>query len=517
MSDIRPLLAILVSMVAVGLILASDKKPNVREGWSIGAGIIKFLIVLSMAPTILSGQILEYTLYTFVPGLDIKFRVDPFGMVFATIASGLWIVTTFYSIGYMRGTNEKKQTRYFACFAISVASALGVAFSANLLTLFIFYEFLSLATFPLVNHKETPESFLGARKYLIYLVGASKTFLLAAIILTYSVAGTLEFSKGGLFAGKGAPWMLVLIYLFFIYGFAKAAIMPVHAWLPAAMVAPTPVSALLHAVAVVKVGVFSVLRVIFHVFGPELMGQLHLGVMTAYLVSFTIIMASIYALTRDNLKARLAYSTVSQLSYVILGAALLSPSGMTAGVIHIANHAISKITLFFCAGSIYVASHKTNISQMRGIGRKMPWTMTAFSIGALSMIGVPPVAGFVTKWYLALGAIEAGQIPILFVLIASTILNAGYFVPVIYTAFFHAPEGEAHGHGPALHPAPQSVGAMAAHDDHTLGHGAGTSHDEDFGEASPFVYVPLMVTAILSVLVGLFPDYFLALAKLVIQ
>ncbi|TAK08582.1 MAG: hypothetical protein EPO39_04210, partial [Candidatus Manganitrophaceae bacterium] len=229
LQDIRPLLAVLTSMIAVGLILASDKNPNVREGWSIGAGVVKFLIVMSMAPAILSGQILEYTLYTFLPGLDIKFRVDPLGMVFATIASGLWIVTTFYSIGYMRGTNEKKQTRYFACFAISVSAAIGVAFSANLLTLFIFYEFLSLATFPLVNHKGTAESFIGARKYLIYLVGASKTFLLAAIILTYNIAGTLEFSKLGLFAGKGEPWLLVLIYFFFIYGFAKAALMPVHA------------------------------------------------------------------------------------------------------------------------------------------------------------------------------------------------------------------------------------------------------------------------------------------------
>lgn len=506
-TDIRPLLPLLTSIIAVGLILASDKNPNVREGWSIGAGVVNFLIVLSMAPAILSGRLLEYTLYTFLPGLDIKFRVDPLGMIFATIASGLWIVTTFYSIGYMRGTHEKKQTRFFACFAIAILAALGVAFSANLLTLFIFYEILSLATFPLVNHKGTQESFLGARKYLIYLVGASKTLLLAAVILTYNIAGTLEFTRNGLFAGKGAPWVLAVIYLCFLYGFAKAALMPLHAWLPAAMVAPTPVSALLHAVAVVKVGVFSVLRVIFHVFGPELMGQLHLGVLTASLASFTIVMASVYALTRDNLKARLAYSTISQLSYVILGAALLSPSGMIGGIIHIANHAISKITLFLCAGSIYVASHKTDISQMRGIGRKMPWTMTAFSIGALSMIGVPPVAGFVTKWYLAIGTVEAGQIPILFVLLASTLLNAGYFIPIIYTAFFESPEGAQEEARP--HPLPQSVGAMAAaHHDH---------HAEDFGEASPFVYVPLVVTATLSVLVGLFPDYFLALAKAVIQ
>ena len=499
MTDIRPLLAVLVSLAAAGLILATGKKPNLREGWSVGAGVIKFLLVISMAPAVLSGQILEYTLFTFLPGFDIKFRVDPFGLLFATVASFLWIITTFYSIGYMRGTHETKQTRYFACFAVSVSSAIAIAFSANLLTLFIFYEILSLATFPLVYHKGTPEAFAGAKKYFIYLVGTSKTFLLAAIILTYNVAGTLEFGPHGLFGGKGSPILLTVIFVLFIYGFAKAALMPVHAWLPAAMVAPTPVSALLHAVAVVKVGVFSVLRVIFHVYGVDLMRALNLGSITVFLASFTLIMASIYALTRDNLKARLAYSTVSQLSYIILGASLLTPSGMTGGIMHIANHAFSKITLFFCAGSIYVASHKTNISELDGIGRKMPWTMAAFTIGAASMIGIPPVAGFVTKWYLAVGTMEAGNIAVLFVLFASTVLNAAYFVPIIYRAFFVAP-------APLLHPHPQSVGAQAA------GH-----HDEDFGESPYFVVVPLVLTAILTVLLGLFPDYFLALAKEVIR
>ena len=370
--SIKPFLAVLVSTIGAGLILASDRKPNLREGWSVGAGVIKLLIVLSMAPAVLAGQTIEYTLFTFLPGFDIKFRVDPLGLLFATVASSLWIVTSFYSIGYMRSTHEHKQTRYFTCFAVSLSSAIGVAFSANLLTLFIFYEILSFVTYPLVAHKETEEAFAGAKKYLIYLMGTSKTLLLAAIILTYNIAGTLEFSHDGLFGGKGNPALLTVVYFLFIFGFAKAAIMPVHSWLPAAMVAPTPVSALLHAVAVVKVGVFSVLRVIFHVFGPSLMSELNLGVATALLASFTILMASIYALTRDNLKARLAYSTVSQLSYVVLGASLLTPSGMLGGILHIANHAVSKITLFFCAGSIYVASHKINISEMSGIGRKMP-------------------------------------------------------------------------------------------------------------------------------------------------
>jgi multicomponent Na+:H+ antiporter subunit D len=487
-------LAVLVSLIASGLIILSGKRPNLRESWSIGAGVIKFLLVISMAPAILAGNRIEYTLIRFLPGIDLAFRVDPLGMLFGTIASFLWIVTSFYSIGYMRTLDEHAQTRYYACFALSLSSAIGIAFSANLLTLFLFYELLSLVTYPLVAHKETEEAFAGARKYLVYLVGTSKTFLLSAVILTFVVGGTLEFGPHGLFsigAAETRPELLIAIYVLFIAGFAKAGIMPFHSWLPAAMVAPTPVSALLHAVAVVNTGVFCVLRVIFNVFGVELMQRLNLGIATAFFVSFTILMASVYALTRDNLKARLAYSTVSQLSYMILGAALLTPSAMVGGIIHIANHAFAKITLFFCAGSIYAASHKTDISQMRGIGRKMPWTLAAFAVGSLSMIGVPPVAGFVTKWYLAVGSIEAKQIPILIVLLASTLLNAAYFLPVVYNGFFAEPVEDPHHHGKGDAP--------------------------EIREASLFVVVPLLLTAVLSVLIGIFPGYFLALAREVIR
>ncbi len=491
---VRPFLAIMVSLVAAGVILKYDKNPDTREAVSIVAGMIKFALVISMAPVVLAGGTYSYTLLTFVPGLDIAFRVDALGLFFATVASSLWIVTTCYSIGYMRTAGEKNQTRFYSCFAVSVSSALAIAFSANLLTLFIFYEILSFSTFPLVAHKGTQTAFEGAKKYMIYLFGTSKTFFLAALILTYNIAGTLDFTQGGLFNGQGSSMMLTVTYILFIAGIAKAGIMPFHAWLPGAMVAPTPVSALLHAVAVVKVGVFSVLRVIFHVFGLDLMQSLNLGIPTAYVVSFTIIMASIYALTRDNLKARLAYSTVSQLSYIILGAALLTPSSMLGSVMHIANHAFSKITLFFCAGSIYVATHKINISELNGIGRKMPWTMTAFAIGTLSMIGVPPAAGFITKWYLAIGSIEADQIPILFVLLASTVLNAAYFVPVIYKAFFHKPED----------PSAEAEGNYGIH------------HD-DIREAPKFVVVPLVFTATMSLLIGLFPSYFMALARGVFQ
>ena len=483
--SIRPLLAVLVSAVGAILIISSHRNPNRREFWSITAGALKFLIVLSMAPTILAGGTIQYTLSTLLPGVQLGFKVDALGLLFATTASFLWILTTIYSIGYMRSLNEHAQTRYYTCFAIALSSTMGVAFAANLFTLFLFYEILSLSTYPLVMHKETEGAWEAGKKYLLYLVGTSKTFLLAAIVLTYYLTGTLEFSKGGIFSGMQTPGLLVIVYILFIAGFTKAAIMPLHSWLPAAMIAPTPVSALLHAVAVVNVGVFSILRVIFHVFGSDLMRDLHLGVATAFFVSITILLASIYALTQDNLKIRLAYSTISQLSYIILGAALLTPSSITGGVIHIANHAFSKITLFFCAGSILVASQKTRISELSGIGRRMPFTMAAFAIGTLSMIGVPPVAGFITKWHLVLGSVEAGEIWILFVLLASTLLNAAYFVPIVYKAFFEEP----------AHP-------------RDLDH---------IKEAPPAVVVPLMITAVGSIVLGLYPDYFMNLIRLVIR
>ncbi|MEK7286695.1 MAG: monovalent cation/H+ antiporter subunit D family protein [Nitrospirota bacterium] len=513
--SIKPLLIIFISLSAILPIILFDKHPNYRETASVIAGILKFLVVISMAPIIFAGQVIVFPLYTFIPGLQFSLRVDALGFLFASVASLLWIVTSFYSIGYMRGAHEKNQTRFFSCFALAISATMGVAFSANLLTLYVFYEMLSLVTVPLVGHKETAEASFGTKKYLIYLAGASKSALLAAIVLTYSIAGTLDFIPGGIFAPafegeEVESGLLTVIYVLFLIGFAKAAIMPLHSWLPAAMVAPTPVSALLHAVAVVKVGVFSVLRIIFHIFGVDMMETLGLGVMTLYLTSFTIIMASVYALTQDNLKARLAYSTVSQLSYIVLGAVLLSPSGMMGGIVHIAAHAFSKITLFMCAGSLYVTAHKTKISELSGIGRKMPWTMTAFAIGAFGMIGVPPLAGFVSKWYLAVGAIEANQYPVLIVLLSSTILNAAYFLPIIQKAFFNNEAEDKFKEAAQAAFLPQALGADAAHTD-------ALHPEKEIAESSPFIVVPLMVTAIGSVLVGLFPQYFLELAKQVIQ
>ena len=487
--SIRPILAIAVSLLAAGAILGLRDRANFRDAVSLIAAVVKFLIVISMAPIVLGGGTIEITLFEILPGVDFAFRVDSLGMVFATISSLLWIVAAVYCIGYMRSLKEHAQTRFFAAFAVSLSAAVGGAFAANLFTLVIFYEALSLVTYPLVYHRETEESWHGSRRYLVYLVGASKTFLLAGLALTYQMAGTLDFKPSGLFDGVTAsPLLLSAVYFCYLAGFAKAAIMPLHAWLPAAMVAPTPVSALLHAVAVVKMGVFCVLRVVFHVMGVGLMDDLGLGIATAYLVSFTIIMASVYALTRDDLKARLAYSTVSQLSYIILGAVLLTPNAIVGGVVHIAAHALSKITLFFCAGSIYCASRRKNISELAGIGRRLPWTMAAFFIGSLGMIGVPPAGGFISKWYLVLGSVDAGELVFLAVLLVSSVLNAAYFLPVAYTAFFDKEKTNPVGDGPdEIHP-------------------------KDIREI-PLVTIPLVVTALLSLVLGIFPDYFLTLAR----
>ena len=490
--SIKPLLAVLVSAVGALFIIFFGKKPNIRESWSLIAGVLKLVIVLSMIPAVVYDKtIISYSLFTILPGIEIGFRVDAFGLLFAMGASLLWIATSFYSIGYMRSTNEHSQTRYFACFAVSLSATIGVAFSANLFTMFLFYEILTIITYPLVAHKGTLEAKAGGRKYAIYLLGAAKAFLVAAIILTYNLTGTLEFSKDGIFpeiVQSVNPELLYIIFVLFFFGFAKSAVMPFHSWLPAAMVAPTPVSALLHAVAVVKTGVFTVLRIIFFVFGADLMMDIGVDVFVITFASFTIIIASLLALSRDNLKARLAFSTISQLSYIILGAALLTPSAMVGGIIHITNHAFSKITLFFCAGSIYVSTYKTKVSQLNGIGKKMPWTMAAFAIATLSMIGIPPVSGFITKWYLVIGSLERHNLVVLIVLLVSSFLNAAYFVPILYRAFFK--------------------------EENPNSENLDLSEHKELKE-NPFLVVPLTLTAIVSVVLGLYPDFIVQIAEMV--
>ncbi len=483
-TSIRPLLAVLVSLLMTP-ILVSSRKPNVREAWTFVAAIAKFLIVVSMLPVVLRGSEIVYTLVEFVPGAAIKFRVDALGMLFALVSSSLWIITSAYSIGYMRGLKEHSQTRYFCFFAFCLSATIGVAFAGNLLTLYLFYEMLSLATYPLVTHHQDEEARRSGHKYLLYIVGTSIGLVLPAMLISYNLAGTLEFSKHGFLAGTASKPLLGLLLFMFIFGFAKAAIMPMHGWLPAAMVAPTPVSALLHAVAVVKVGVFSIVRILTGVFGIQLLSSLHFGTAICFIASVTIIVASLIALSQDGLKRLLAFSTIAQLSYIVLGIGLLSPKGMTGGMVHIAMHAFGKITLFFCAGAIFVATGKKNISEMIGIGRRMPVTMAAFFIGALSITGVPPCGGFISKWYLVLGSLEAHQTAILGVLLFSSLLNAAYFMPVVYKAFFCRPEE-----------------AM---------------FENKVQEAPLFCVVPLVITAVISVILLFYPQPFLRLASMMVQ
>lgn len=431
-----PVAAILVSAIAAFLILACDKRPNLREGISLAAAVLKFLLIASLHPVIESGREVTVKLFEILPHTPCILKIDALGFYFALLSSGLWIVTTVYSIGYMRTSHEKQQTRFYFSFALSLSAAVGIAFSGDLITFFLFYELLTLATYPLVAHKETKEAVKAGRKYLVYSL-TSGIVLLLAIVWLYRINGTVAFQAGGLFTTHALSHKEFLVLFFMlIYGCGvKGGLFPVHAWLPSAMVAPTPVSALLHAVAVVKAGVFGILRVTGFVFGPELMRSQNLGEPLAWIAAFTILGASCIALAQDNLKRRLAYSTISQLAYIILGTAMLTPSAYSASILHLANHAFMKITLFFCAGAIYACSHKENISDMAGLGRRMPLTFTAFAIGSLGLAGFPLFNGFISKWFFCKGAIEAGSYLILCVYLLSAFLNIAYLFPVVLTGF----------------------------------------------------------------------------------
>ncbi len=466
----------------IGIVLAR-RWPNLREGVTLSTAVLLFIAVLRLLEPVSAGLRPGIELLSPIPGLPIAFQIEPLGMLFALIASGLWIVNSIYSIGYMRGNKETRQTRFYVCFALAIGAAIGIAFSANLLTLFLFYEVLTLITYPLVTHSGTVQAKRGGRVYLAILMGTSVLFLLPAVVYTWHVAGTTDFRPGGILPTNLTPGTVTILLALFMFGIGKAALMPFHRWLPAAMVAPTPVSALLHAVAVVKAGVFAVVKVVIYVFGLDIIAG-----STNWLIAlsgFTIIVASVVALNADNLKRRLAYSTVSQLSYVILAVAVLAPLSVIGAALHVAAHALGKITLFFAAGAIYTAAHKTEVSQLNGIGRRMPWTMAAFSIGTLSMIGLPPAAGFVSKWYMVSGAMLQEQWFALAVILISTLLNASYFLPILHRAFFR----------------PLSAEAMA----------------HPHGEAPILMVAALTLTAVGTVALFFFPDVPLALARQLVE
>lgn len=484
--EYKLLLALLIPLIGALGVMFKGNSENIREGISSISSLLLLLVVSSLVPAVWDGKTLIFHMFTILPGVTVTLRADSMSMIFALVASSLWTIAVFYSMGYMRGLNEHAQTRFNACFALAIFGAIGVAFSDNLFTMYLFYEIVSVCTYPLVAHHQDEEGYNGGRKYLVYLTATAKAFLLPAMILIYVLTGTLDFAANintGIFPADVNKVLVIMLYIFCIFGFAKNGVMPFHHWLPGAMVAPTPVSALLHAVAVVKVGVFCTTRVMLHIFGTDTMQALNLGIPTAYFVGFTVIVASIIALSKDNLKARLAYSTVSQLSYIIMGVALMTAPGIQGGLIHIVNHGFSKITLFFCAGAIYVATHKKNISEMDGLGKTMPFTFGAFALASLSMIGAPPVAGFITKWNLLIGSVQAQQMGILLLLIGSTMLNAAYFAPITYRAFFgKRPVGEA------------VIGIR---------------------EAPLAMLIPILIACAISVIIGIYPDFMLHFVKAV--
>ncbi len=446
------LTSLLLPLIGAAILSRLGKWPDSREAVTLLTSVLTFLTVLQIYTAVAGGARPELDLVELFPGVMLGFKVEPLGMLFALVAAGLWPITSLYAIGYMRGHHEENQTRFFVCFALAIAAAMAIAFSRNLVTLFVMYEVLSLSTYPLVTHHGTPEAKRAGRVYLGILLTTSVAFLLLAILWTSHVAGTTEFTPGGVLAGKVEGWPLIILLGLFAFGTGKAALMPFHRWLPNAMVAPTPVSALLHAVAVVKAGVFTVVKVIVYIFGIDLLAETGASIWLMYAAAFTILASSIIALTLDNLKARLAYSTISQLAYIVLGAALANDLGILGAGMHIAMHAMGKITLFFCAGALIVLVHKTEVSTMNGIGHKMPWTMGAFAIGSLSIIGLPIAGGMWSKWYLALGTAEAHQLPLMAVFMLSSLLSIGYLGPVIAGAFFKsAPPEDAHGDDPAHH------------------------------------------------------------------
>lgn len=473
--DSRPFLAVGISLLAAVLIMFSGKWPNLREAWTIIASFGKCFIIFSMLPAVLNGQVYEFTLFKIVDGVEFTLRTDPAGMIFACLASFLWIITSFYSIGYMRGHHEENQTGYFASFAVCLSATMGIALAANLMTFFIFYELLTIATYPLVIHYRNQEGIDSGRKYLAYTLISGQLFLVG-IVFIYVVAGTGDFQAGGFLNAEMAPrWVLQgLFFLMVIGGAVKAGVMPVHGWLPAAMVAPTPVSALLHAVAVVKAGAFCILRVVGFVFGPALLADLGAAQVMAWLAAFTIIVSSLIAMKQDNLKRRLAFSTVGQLSYVVLGVCILAPFSILGAMFHIVAHAVMKITLFMCAGAIYVTTHKQNISDMKGIGKQMPWTMAAFTVASLGIAGMPFVVGFISKFNIALGALQMNSGFYIVVLIASAMLSLTYLMPVSFMAFFKKNE---------------------------------SGNFTKYGEARKDMLIPLLITAVLSVVLGIMPNF----------
>jgi multicomponent Na+:H+ antiporter subunit D len=476
--SLLPLVAIVIPVTVALAIVATRRVPNVRDAILVAGAVATFAVLGSMLPAVLAGEVPTSSLGELVPGVELSLRADAMGMIFALLAGLLWILASVYAIGYMRGDGAKHQTRFYAFYALCLSTAFGVAFAGDLLTFFLFYELLTVSTYPLVTHKGDDAAIAAGRKYLAYLIGGG-ILVLFGLGIVYATVGELAFTPGGFVGDTMGPVLTGVAFALFAVGFGtKGGLMPLHAWLPAAMVAPTPVSALLHAVAVVKGGVFAFGRLIGFVFGPAVLAGVPVATVLAWVAATTIVVASVIALRQDHLKRRLAYSTIAHLAYIVLGFAILSQDAFDGALRHIVNHGALKITLFFCAGALHVHLHKDHVSELDGVGRTMPFTMGAFAIGAIGLAGLPPVGGFVSKWYLVLGAYEAGAYAFAAIMAFGGLFTAGYLLPIVYRAFFR--------------PAPEPVIAGSVE--------AGVSVRRD---ADRRMVAPLVATAVLGLLLGL--------------
>ena len=489
-SSLLPLLILVAPAATAAVVVAARRHEQIRDA-ALGVGaIVTFALVASLVPDVLAGGAPTLELVELLPGAALTLRMDGMALVFALLAAFLWVLASPYAIGYLRGDGAKNQTRFMAFYALCLSTAFGVAMAADLLTFFIFYELLTIATYPLVTHKGDEKAIAAGRRYLGYLVAGGALVLLGTTIV-YQQTGELAFRPGGLVGTSMSGTMVVVAFLLFAVGFGtKAGLMPLHAWLPAAMVAPTPVSALLHAVAVVKAGVFAFGRLIGFVFGPDVLASVGVHHVVAVVAASTIVVASFIALRQDHLKRRLAYSTIAHLAYIVLGFALLSPTAFEGSLLHIVNHGALKITLFFAAGALHVHLHLDHVSELDGVGRRMPFTMGAFALASLGLAGLPLMGGFLSKWHLVLGAYEGGSTWAAIVMTGAGLLTAGYLFPVVHRAFFRPLPLEVHAH---------ATGHTAAH-----GHGAEEAPPErGWRDADPRMVVPLMVTAGLGLLLGL--------------
>jgi multicomponent Na+:H+ antiporter subunit D len=491
-ADLLPLFVLLSSFVP-GLLIAviGDRRVALRTGLNLLGAVIKVICVGLMLWGSARGRTFVWELPV-VPGLSITLIADPLSLLFVTLSAVLWLLTTIYAIGYLEGSPNR--SRFFAFFSLCVTATAGIALAGDLFTFVVFYEALTWATFPLVVHRGTATSLAAGRTYLLYTVGGG-TLLLVGVIWLYTVAGTIDFVDGGALGHVTADRYPELIWIFVLLMIGlgvKAALWPLHGWLPIAMVAPAPVSALLHAVAVVKAGAFGIVRLIYSVYGIEFATVLGVAQWVAGAAAVTILYGSIRALGQDDLKKRLAYSTVSQVSYITLGVATFGPMATVGGLVHLVHQGLMKITLFFCAGNLAETIHVKRVSEMAGVGRRMPVTMAAFTIGAFGMIGLPPVAGFISKYYLGIGAVQAGALWIVPVLVASSMLNAAYFLPIVHTAWF----GHARPADGAEADAEADADAMAA---------AGREQRLATREEAPLLLLlPTVITAGLALGVGLF-------------